>query len=229
MRDLSSPFDGNFPMNDERRPWDDALVGGREKRELVVVAYDPAWPGRFDTERRRIASALGDGAITIHHVGSTAVEGLAAKPVVDITVVVPAPQDESTYVPALEAAGYEVRVREPGHRMLRTPERDVHIHVWVDPSDVRRHLLFRDWLRRSAADRARYEGLKLQLAKREWDDMNLYADAKTELILEIMGRADAWAEETGWRVPGDGPARPMTGDQDRWTRTGRARTPRFSP
>jgi GrpB-like predicted nucleotidyltransferase (UPF0157 family) len=77
--------------------------------------------------------------------------------------------------------------------MLRTPERDVHLHLWTDPADERRHLVFRDWLRVDAADRARYERTKRELATHEWPDMNGYADAKSDVVAEILARAEAWA------------------------------------
>ena len=106
---------------------DTVLIGGRERREIVIAEYDPQWPGRFDAERERIGSALGDAALRIEHIGSTSVPGLAAKPIVDVLVAVSDVSDESSYGPALERAGYELRVREPEHRMYRTPERDVHV------------------------------------------------------------------------------------------------------
>jgi GrpB-like predicted nucleotidyltransferase (UPF0157 family) len=118
------------------------------------------------------------------------VPGLAAKPIIDISVAVADPADEGAYVPALEAAGYVLRVREPEHRMLRTPERDVHVHVWAETDpEIGRHLAFRDRLRASAEDRTAYEALKRELARREWEDMNHYANAKGPLIEEILGRA----------------------------------------
>jgi GrpB-like predicted nucleotidyltransferase (UPF0157 family) len=168
---------------------DDILIGGREKRAIVIAGYDPAWPVRFEAERARILGAIGPVARRIEHVGSTAVPGLAAKPIVDILVAVEDPDDEAAFVPALEAAGYVLRVREPEHRMLRTPQLDVHVHVWRDgSSEVERYLAFRDRLRASAEDRAAYERLKRSLAQREWDDMNDYAGAKGALIEEIMRR-----------------------------------------
>jgi GrpB-like predicted nucleotidyltransferase (UPF0157 family) len=169
---------------------DDVLIGGREKRTIVIADYDPAWPARYSAERTRILDAIGPAVRRIEHIGSTSVPGLAAKPIVDILVAVDDPDDEAAFVPALEAAGYVLRVREPGHRMLRTPERDVHVHVWRDGSaEIERYLLFRDRLRASAQDRAAYERLKRALAAREWDDMNDYADAKGALIREITRRA----------------------------------------
>jgi len=171
---------------------DAVLIGGRERRDVVIVPYDPTWAARFERERARIEHALGSAAAAVHHVGSTSVEGLAAKPVIDIVLVVAEPDREDTFLPPLEHAGYQLRVRAPGHRMLRTPERDVHIHVWTDPADTRRHLLFRDWLRRSPEDRAAYQALKEELARRDWDDVNHYARAKGPLIEAMVERAEAW-------------------------------------
>ena len=154
----------------------------------MIVEYDPAWPERFEAERAKIA-ALCD-ATRIEHIGSTSVPGLAAKPIVDIVVV---PQGSiGDAVEPLEAAGYELRVRAPGHRMLRTPARDVHVHLWTEPADVDRHLLFRDWLRANTSDRDLYAATKRELASREWGDGNDYADAKSPVIRTITARADAW-------------------------------------
>jgi GrpB-like predicted nucleotidyltransferase (UPF0157 family) len=170
---------------------DRVLIGGREKRPIVIIDYDPAWPERYRAERARIAGALGAVARRIEHIGSTAVPGLAAKPIVDVLVVVEDPDEDAAFVPALEAAGYALRVREPGHRMLRTPELDVHVHVWADGEEAARYLRLRDRLRASAEDRAAYAALKRDLAAREWDDMNAYAEAKGPLIEAIMRRAAA--------------------------------------
>lgn len=175
-------------------PLDTVLIGGRERRPIVIAPYDPAWPERFERERTTLADALGTTAVTIDHIGSTSVPGLAAKPIVDVLVTVADVDDEDAYLPPLEDAGYVLRVREPGHRMFRTPPLDVHVHVWsADDPEVRRYLLFRDRLRTDADDRARYEDLKRRLAEREWDDMNDYAQAKSDLVEEILARADEQA------------------------------------
>jgi len=180
---------------------DAVLVGGRERRAIVLAAPDPTWPVTFERHRVVIGRALGAGARRIDHVGSTSVPGLAAKPIVDIQVTVDDPDDEPAFGPALERAGYEPRVREPRHRMFRTPARDVHVHVWAAGSDdERRHVLFRDWLRVDAADRTRYEDAKRALAGRRWRDMNYYAEAKAPVISEIMERAESWAQREGWRL-----------------------------
>jgi len=175
-------------MTDE--PLETGLIGGAEKREVRIVDYDPGWPQKFDAHARVIADALGGSALRIEHVGSTSVPGLAAKPIIDILVVVPDSTDESAYLPRLEATGYELRVREPDwneHRMFRTPERDVHVHIYSDGCpEIQRTLAFRDRLRLSIDDRRRYEQTKRELAAQEWPDMNAYAEAKTEVIESII-------------------------------------------
>ena len=169
---------------------DGVLVGGREKRDIIVVDHDPTWADRYEIERARIVRALGDRALRIEHIGSTSVPGLAAKPIIDIDLSVADSDDESGYLADLERTGYVLRVREPAHRMLRTPGLDVHLHICTIGSDwEQRHLVFRDWLRTHPDDRQRYEDVKRELAQREWDDMNDYADAKTEVVADIMQRA----------------------------------------
>jgi len=164
-------------------------VGGRERRWIELEPYRPEWAARFEAERGRIAGALGERAEAIEHIGSTAVPGPAAKPIVDILVAARDPS-EPALRSALEAAGYVLRVDEPGHRMFRTAERDVHVHVWPAASpEVRRHLVFRDRLRASEDDRRRYERRKRELAGREWEDMNHYAAAKDDIVAEILARA----------------------------------------
>jgi GrpB-like predicted nucleotidyltransferase (UPF0157 family) len=176
------------------------LIGGHERRTISIVPYDLSWPEAFVRQRDRIAQSLGPRAVRIDHIGSTAVAGLPAKPIIDIDLSVRDPADEESYVPALERTGYRLRVREPGHRMLRTPRRDAHVHVCAAGSDwERRHLLFRDWLREDEADRRRYGETKRALAERDWPDMNAYAAAKTEIIGDITERAERWAVATSWQ------------------------------
>ncbi len=164
---------------------DRVLIGGRERREIVIADYDPAWPERFEAERARVAAALGPRALRIEHIGSTAVPGMAAKPIVDVLVEVASLDGVD-----LSPAGYVLRVREDGHLMFRTPALDVHVHVWPSGHpDIATQLAFRDRLRASAEDRAAYEALKHELAERDWPDINYYADAKGALIRDILRRA----------------------------------------
>lgn len=141
----------------------------------------------------------------VDHIGSTAVPGLPAKPIIDIQLSVHDAEDEDSYLPGLIAAGYELRVRQPWHRMVRTPELDVHVHIRAAGSDwERRHLLVRDWLRQDSADRQAYLNLKQELARHDWRDMNGYAEAKGSLIISITERAEAWAHDTDWQMGDDG-------------------------
>ena len=169
---------------------DEVLIGGREGGPVTLAEYDDRWPAMYEEHRRRIATALGDQARRIEHIGSTAVPGLAAKPIIDVLVSVDDPDDEAAYLPVLLAAGYELRVREPGHRMVRPPRHDAHVHVWPAGSeDERRHIVFRDRLRRSPEDRDRYEAVKRELAGRDWPSRQHYAEAKGTVVGEIMARA----------------------------------------
>ena len=171
------------------------LIGGAEKRRIEIHDYNADWPEKFETHARIIAGALGDSALRIEHIGSTSVPGLAAKPIIDILVVVQDSRDESTYLPQLEAAGYVLRVREPEwneHRMFKTPEQDVHIHIYsAGCPEIQRNLIFRDRLRQNIDDRRRYEQTKRELAVKDWPDMNAYADAKTEVIESIIAASQS--------------------------------------
>lgn len=169
------------------------LIGGREQVPVVIVDHDEEWANRYERVRERIRAALGPSALRVEHIGSTSVPGLAAKPIIDVLVTVEDVADEVAFVPALEREGFVLRVREPEHRMLRTPERDVHVHVYEpDHAAVAAYLDLRDWLRVDAADRALYARTKRRLATRTWTDMNEYAEAKTEVVSAVLGRARAW-------------------------------------
>jgi GrpB-like predicted nucleotidyltransferase (UPF0157 family) len=169
------------------------LIGGREQRAVEIVNYDPTWPHKFAAHAGRVHAALGPAALRVEHIGSTSVPGLAAKPIVDMLVVVPDSADEEQYIPAMIAAGYELRVREPEfheHRMFRTPGRDVHLHFYsMGAPEIERYLLFRDRLRAVAEDRELYEEVKRELAKHLWGDINDYADAKSATVERIISAA----------------------------------------
>ena len=166
------------------------LIGGSEKRHLAVVGYDESWPGIFLHHQGRLRKALGTVAVEVEHIGSTSVPGLAAKPIVDILVTVDDITAEEDYLRPLLAAGYELRTREPGHRLVRTPARDVHVHILQRGIQaVDNYLRFRNRLRADTDDRILYEDTKRALLNQGFDDMNAYADAKTAVIAAIMGRA----------------------------------------
>ncbi|HLY32613.1 MAG TPA: GrpB family protein [Ktedonobacterales bacterium] len=160
---------------------------------IYLAEYDPEWPRLFEREAERIRAALGDQVLMLEHVGSTSVPGLAAKPLIDILLVVPDSSDEASYVPPLEAAGYVLRIREPDwyqHRLLKGPDTDVNVHVFSQGCpEIGRMLRFRDWLRTHPDDRQLYEHAKRELARQNWKYVQNYADAKSEVVEEIVARA----------------------------------------
>jgi GrpB-like predicted nucleotidyltransferase (UPF0157 family) len=160
---------------------------------IELAEYDPEWPHLFEREAARIRSALGPKALQIEHVGSTSVPGLAAKPVIDIDLVVADSSDEAAYVPELEAAGYVLTIREPDwfeHRLFKGPDTNVNVHTFSEGCDeVERMPAFRDWLRTHDDDRNLYLAKKRELAAREWRYVQNYADAKSEVVREINLRA----------------------------------------
>ena len=162
---------------------------------VYLSPYDPAWPRRYAVEADTIRAALGDGVLRLEHVGSTAVPGLVAKPIIDILLVIAEPADEAAYVPALEQTGYVLRIREPDwyqHRVLKRVEPAVHVHVFGPggTQEIDRMIRFRDRLRSDPADRERYAQTKIRLAARTWRHVQFYADAKTEVIENILRAAE---------------------------------------
>jgi GrpB-like predicted nucleotidyltransferase (UPF0157 family) len=173
-----------------------AVIGGPTIHDgpIHLAEYDPQWGVWFARETERIRAALGTRALQVEHVGSTSVPGLAAKPIIDIVLTVADSSDEAAYVPAMEAAGYELRIREPEwfeHRLLKGPDTDVNVHVFgAGCAEVDRMLRFRDHLRTDRADRELYERAKRELAARRWKYVQHYANAKSDVVAEIMARAD---------------------------------------
>jgi GrpB-like predicted nucleotidyltransferase (UPF0157 family) len=178
------------PLLDRLR---DVVIGDLGPVHIELAEHDPAWSRRFSRHAQRIRDALGEAARRVEHIGSTAVPGLAAKPIIDILVVVDDPADEASYLPQLQDAGYELRVREPdldGHRMLRRPTRDVHVHVFPPWSEeIDRYLTLRDHLIASPSARAAYGSRKRELAGREWPTMDHYARAKSTVIEALIAEA----------------------------------------
>lgn len=175
------------------------LTSGSERpgEVIAVVPYDPSWPAQFEVWRSRLSAALGPSALRIDHVGSTAVPGLAAKPIIDIQVSLDDPEAEADYLSAVEGTGLQLRAREPGHRYFRPPPdrpRDVHVHVCAAGSAWERdHLLFRDYLRAHPTVRNAYADLKRTLAERYPGDRLAYTDAKSAFILDTLEAAARWA------------------------------------
>lgn len=172
-----------------------ATVGERKPLNgpIYLAPYDPAWPQHFEQLKRPIQEALGEKVRLLEHVGSTSVPGLSAKPKIDIVLAVADSSDEASYVELLEAKGFTLRIREPDwfqHRLLKPPTIDGNLHVFSEGcEEIERMLLFRDWLRSHPEDRALYEKTKQELAARTWKYTQNYADAKSQVVREILARA----------------------------------------
>ncbi len=162
-------------------------------RAVVLVDPDPAWPAVFAEEAARLARVLGEALIAIHHIGSTAVPGLAAKPILDLLPIVRSLEAVDGARAALEAEGYEVRGEYgmPGRRYLvRRVPHPVHAHAWLaDHPAVARHLAFRDHLRAHPEVAAAYGALKRDLAARHAADREAYQDGKAGFIARIAADA----------------------------------------
>jgi GrpB-like predicted nucleotidyltransferase (UPF0157 family) len=155
---------------------------------IIIVDYDSRWPQEFERLRDRALGAVGEIAIAIEHVGSTAVPGLAAKPVIDLVMVVE-PDDVATAVERLVAIGYVHRgnLGVEGREAFAAPETDRQHHLYVSPTDseeLRAQLAFRDRLRTNPQLAAQYETLKRELAKTFRDDRPGYTEAKTAFVTE---------------------------------------------
>src|SRR5437667_6435289 len=139
---------------------------------IQIVDYDPEWPRLYEREAERVQSTLGDRVLLLEHVGSTSVPGLAAKPRIDMVLVVANSADEPAYVPALEAAAYVLRIREPDwyeHRVFKGPDTNINLHGFSQGCpEIERMLLFRNWLCSYTDDRRLYDRTKRELARKDW-------------------------------------------------------------
>ena len=168
---------------------------------VVVLPWDPAWPAQFEALRTVLAAALGDVARAIHHVGSTAVPGLPAKPILDVDVEIVSRSDLAECTRRLAGLGYRaagdlgISGREAFDRTGLDVPRDGsgrswpehHLYVCAsDAPELRRHLLFRDFLRSHPVQAAEYGALKGGLADRHGEDREGYTRGKSELIGAIL-------------------------------------------
>ncbi len=172
-----------------------APLAGPIAGPIAFVGYDSTWPGLYAREEARIRAILGDRVRRIEHTGSTSVPGLAAKPIVDITMTVADVTDEAAWIPDLEATGYRLVIREDepnwyDHRVFKGPDTNVNLHVFSDGCvELERMIGFRDWLRTHDDDRDLYERTKRDLIKSDWKYVQNYADAKGEVVEAIGARA----------------------------------------
>jgi GrpB-like predicted nucleotidyltransferase (UPF0157 family) len=160
-------------------------------KPVVIVDYDPSWPATFQQLRDRLAATLGRLAGTIEHVGSTAVPGLAAKPIIDLDVVIADRGDLPAVIQRLRPIGYhhEGNLEVPGREAFTSPAGAPAHHLYVcavGTPALDRHLAFRDALRADPALVAAYGDLKRTLAARLSDDRNAYTEAKSPFIEQVL-------------------------------------------
>lgn len=177
-----------------------------------VVEYDPSWPARFEAEVQYIRDILGKNMLQVFHIGSTAVPGLAAKPVIDMMPVVRDIGAVDRCTPAFEALGYEVlgEFGMPGRRYMRKGGDDrthqIHAFSYSSSADILRHLAFRDYLRCHDGVCADYGALKSSLAAKFPRDIDAYGDGKAAFVQRAERDALQWYWET--YAPGAGPSPP---------------------
>ena len=167
-------------------------------RDMSVVEYDPSWPKLCEVEIAGLRAALGDEIVRAHHIGSTSVPGLAAKPVIDMLLVVGDVDEADGKNDEMAALGYEAKGEFgiPGRRYFtkgRNDARTFHLHAYgVGHPAVKQHLDFRDYLIAHPDEATVYGELKKELAGRYRDDIQEYMAGKDPWIKEVLARAQSW-------------------------------------
>ncbi len=168
-------------------------------QRVYLLPHDPQWAGEYARESARVIEAMGDVAVALHHIGSTAIPGISAKPIIDMLAVVTDVGLLDERSQKVAALGYEVmgEFGIPGRRYFRKDNtegiRTHQIHAFAAGlAEVDRHLAFRDYLRVHRQDAERYDQLKRKLAWQFPLDIGRYTDGKDDLIREIDGRASQW-------------------------------------
>jgi GrpB-like predicted nucleotidyltransferase (UPF0157 family) len=166
---------------------------------VEVVPHNPLWRDAFEAEAKQVAAAMGENVVAIHHIGSTAIPDIYAKPVIDFLVEVRDITEVDGRSPAMESLGYEVMGEYgiPGRRYFRKDNREGirthHIHAFeAGSAEVERHLSFRDYMIAHPVDAQRYSELKRKLAEEHTRSMDGYIDGKDDFIKEIDRRAAQW-------------------------------------
>lgn len=168
---------------------------------VVIVEYDPEWPALYEAEQHRILTAVGDRVRTVEHIGSTSVSGLCAKPIIDVMAAVAGPEEADALLPALDAIGYDdvTKILDDAEWFycLGRGRRSLyyHLHLVRAGSDHwRRHVTFRDYLRRHPSTADEYCRLKKSLAERHRTERERYTEAKTQFIMDVVAKALGPAE-----------------------------------
>lgn len=169
--------------------------------KVSIIEYRPEWRKMFEEEKLLLQAALSEVSAQVEHIGSTAVNGLAAKPIIDIMIGLPDFSAADKFVPEIEALGYEYFKKYedemPFRRYFAKNSNEIRTHqihlVEISDEFWERHIFFRDYLRQNSEAAKKYADLKKQLAEREWEDVNEYADAKTEFIKCVENKAKEYA------------------------------------
>jgi GrpB-like predicted nucleotidyltransferase (UPF0157 family) len=166
----------------------------RDQDPLVICDYDPTWPDQYSGLACRVKALLGTLVLRVEHIGSTAVPGLAGKPVIDLDVVLASPSDLPEAIRLLGDIGYvhEGDLGIAGREAFRSPSGEARHHLYMltaDAAELRRHLAFRDALRADYAVRDSYAALKRSLARRYPHDRKSYSEGKSDLIIQVVTRA----------------------------------------
>jgi GrpB-like predicted nucleotidyltransferase (UPF0157 family) len=168
-------------------------------RKVEVVPHNPRWRDEFEAEAERVAAALGETVVAVHHIGSTAIPGIYAKPVIDLLIEVRDITAVDSRSSAMRSLGYEAlgEYGIPGRRYFRKDSlegiRTHQIHTFeAGSAEAKRHLAFRDYLTAHPAEAQKYSELKRKLAKRHAHDIDKYMDGKDGFIKETDRRAALW-------------------------------------
>ncbi|MFD1021002.1 GrpB family protein [Thalassobacillus hwangdonensis] len=169
-------------------------------RKVEVVKFDETWSRKFEEEKEKLRNIFGNELVAVHHIGSTSVEGLKAKPIIDILPVVKDIEKVDSFNEQMEAIGYEPmgEFGLPGRRYFRKggDQRTHHIHMYEESNnEIDRHLAFRDYLRTHPDERERYGNLKEELAKQYPNDMESYINGKDSYVKEMERKALDWYEK----------------------------------
>lgn len=180
--------------------------------EILIADHDPGWPDAFAREAERVRPAFGAVLVALHHIGSTAVPGLPAKPVIDMLAVVSNVDALDTRSRRFEELGYEVmgEFGLPGRRYFRRDDphgvrtHQIHAYAQASSGEIERHLAFRDHLRAHHDAARAYATLKRMLASECQGDMGCYSDGKSAFVREVEQRAARWTPSAISREPPHG-------------------------
>lgn len=179
-------------------------------RKVEVVPHNPKWRDAFAAEKQQIWQVFGDNLVAIHHIGSTAIPDIYAKPIIDLLVEVKAIAKTDQYNLSMEALGYEAmgEFGIPGRRYFRKNNaagvRTHHVHTFeVGKPEVEKHLAFRDYMIVHLEDAQQYSNLKRELARKYPYDIHSYMDGKNQFIQQMNEKAAKWREsqKIDWYIP----------------------------